>query len=276
VWRFLGATVVELTLGRQLSRLRRSRGLSPCRLVDRPRGVLVMTNSAFGLEYSRPLPPHLQMVGPMLDDALEAPLPGELQDWLDQGPPVVFVNLGTFARADGSLTQRIAGGLVSDQFRALWVRRDGASRLPAGVLPGSVRVAPWVASQVGVLAHPNVRVFVSHCGINGVHEALHAGTPIVGIPLFADQYDMALRVLDAGAGLMLHKERFSPAELRRSIETVLREERFRRNIPAIQASFRLAGGVKRAADLIEHAAAFGGPPGGQAAPGRAVCRASGR
>jgi len=221
-------------------------------MVDRLRGVLVMTNSAFGLEYSRPLPPLLQMVGPMLDDEQDTPLPRELQGWLDRGPPVAFVNLGTFARADAHLSERIADGLASDRFRALWVQRDSAPMLHA-----SVRVEPWVASQVGVLAHPNVGAFVSHCGINSAHEALHAGTPIVGIPLFADQYDMALRVLDAGVGVVLQKERFSAAELRHSIETVLREERFRRNIPAIQSGFRLAGGPGRAADLIEHATAFG-------------------
>ena len=251
--RIIGATMVELTLGRQLNAFRRTRGLAPTQLTRRVANTLVMTNSAFGLEYSRPLPPLLQMVGPMLDfDAPLPALPEELVHWLADGPPVVFVNLGTFARAGTALTERIADGLQSNAWRALWVLRGEQPRLPA-----NVRVEPWVASQLSVLAHPNVRAFVSHCGVNSVHESLFAGAPIVGIPLLADQHDMALRVVDAGVGVLLEKQRFTAADLRTSIADVLRSERYRRAIPAVQASFRLAGGVKRAAELIEHVAAFG-------------------
>ena len=248
--RWMATTVVDATLGRQLNALRSTRGLRHGRLTRRVANTLVLTNSAFGLEYSRPLPPVLQMVGPMLDEA--PPLAEDLQHWLDDGPPVAFANLGTFARPGSELTERLAAGLTSQTFRSLWVLRE---RLPK--LPASVRTERWVPSQVSVLAHPNVRAFVSHCGVNSVHESLYAGTPIVGIPLLADQYDMALRVTDAGVGLLLDKHQLSASQLRVAIHQVTQEDRFRRGIPAIQSSFRLAGGVRRAADLIEHAAAFG-------------------
>jgi polyene glycosyltransferase len=251
--RIIGTVAVDLTLGRQLNVLRRSRGLRPKRLTRRLANRLVMTNSAFGLEYSRPLPPLLQMVGPMLDfESPPQPLPDELTHWLDEGPPVVFINLGTFARAGGALTERIAGGLQSDKYRALWVLRG-----PRPDIPRNVRVEQWVTSQVSVLAHPNVGAFVSHCGVNSVHESLFAGTPVIGTPLLADQHDMALRVVDAGVGVLLDKRTFRSADLRASIHDVLRSDGYPRAIPAIQSSFRLAGGVKRAADLIEHVAAFG-------------------
>ncbi len=251
--RLLGATVVDLTLGRELNALRRTRGLASISLTRRLADALILTDSAFGLEYPRSLPPLLQLVGPMVDGATrEPPLPDELRQWLDVGPPVVFVNMGTFARPTSPVTQILAAGLASDRWRVLWVLREGQPPLPS-----DVRVEPWVASQIGVLAHPNVRAFVTHCGINSVHEALVAGTPIVGIPLLADQYDMALRVQDAGVGLLLDKLRFSTSDLRRAVDQVVCDERFRRPMPALQRGFRLAGGVERAADLIEHAATFG-------------------
>jgi UDP:flavonoid glycosyltransferase YjiC (YdhE family) len=251
--RRLAATVVDLTLGRELNRLRATRGLGPVRLTRRLADTLIMTDSAFGLEYARPLPPLLQMLGPMVNaDVDEAPLPPALQTWLDTGPAVVFVNLGTFARPGSTLTRRLAEGLASGQARALWVQRDEPQ-----ALPGHVRVEPWVASQLRVLAHPNVRAFLTHCGVNSAHEAVYTGTPIVGIPLLADQYDMALRVQDAGVGLLLDKLRFSPPELQHALHRAMVDERFRRPMPALQRRFRLAGGVERAADLIEHVAAFG-------------------
>jgi UDP:flavonoid glycosyltransferase YjiC (YdhE family) len=248
--RWLATLVVDATLGRQWNALRRTRGLRSRRLTRRVANTLVLTNSAFGLEYRRPLPPLLQMVGPMLDEA--PPLPEDLRRWLDDGPPVAFANLGTFARPGSALTERLAEGLTSDAFRTLWVLREDLRHLPP-----SIRTERWVASQVSVLAHPNVRAFVSHCGVNSVHESLSAGTPIVGLPLLADQYDVALRVTDAGVGLLLDKHQFSATQLRAAIHQVAHEDGFRRGIPAIQSSFRLAGGVSRAADLIEHAAAFG-------------------
>ena len=36
-------------------------------------------------------------------------------------------------------------------------------------------------------AHPNVKVFISHCGMLGTQEALYAGTPMLGLPIFGDQ-----------------------------------------------------------------------------------------
>jgi polyene glycosyltransferase len=253
VHRAIGTVAVDLTLGRQLNALRRSRGLPPQRLTRRLVNRLIMTNSAFGLEYPRPLPPLLQMVGPMLDfESPPPPLPTELARWLENGPPVAFVNLGTFARAGSALTTRMAEGLQSDDFRALWVLRG-----PQPDIPPNVRVEQWVPSQVSVLAHPNVRAFVSHCGVNSVHESLFAGTPVVGIPLLADQQDMALRVVDAGVGVLLDKQSFKSVDLRSGIHDVQRNDSYRRAIPVVQSSFRLAGGVKRAADLIEHVATFG-------------------
>jgi UDP:flavonoid glycosyltransferase YjiC (YdhE family) len=233
-----------------------SRGLAPLDFRRHLADTLILVNSAFGLEYGRPLPPLVQMVGPMLpaDDAHLAP-----QDaaWLADGPPVAYVNLGTLAAPSPELFCRLAEGLRSDAFRALWVVRPGLLPTLPPDLPATVRVESWVASPYAALRHPNVRAFVSHCGINSAYESLAAGTPIVGIPLFADQQDMALQVRDAGVGVLLRKDRFTPAELRESVTRIIRDEAFRLPIPAIRSSFNLAGGARRAADLIEHAERVG-------------------
>jgi glucuronosyltransferase len=35
--------------------------------------------------------------------------------------------------------------------------------------------------------HPKVKLFISHGGISGVYEALDAGVPVLGFPMFYDQ-----------------------------------------------------------------------------------------
>jgi UDP:flavonoid glycosyltransferase YjiC (YdhE family) len=241
---------VAFTLGRQLNVMRDSRGLRRTTLHALMRDRPILVNGAFGLEYERPLPPYVHMVGPMLD-AVVPSLPGELDAWLSHGPPVVYANLGTVARAPAEQIAKMVAAFDDPAFRVLWVVKDALqSRLPAQP-PPHIRIESRVPSPRAVLAHHNVRAFVSHCGINSVHESLDAGTPVVGIPMLSDQRDMAVRIADAGVGVWMDKSRFTAAGLDSAIRRVLLDEGFRARMPALQAAFAQAGGVHRAADVIE-------------------------
>ena len=74
-----------------------------------------------------------------------------------------------------------------------------------------------------ISALPNTRLFVSHCGMNGVMESVfHKVTrafvdidvntqcfsgqvPLVCLPIFADQPDNAARVQERGLGVVLDR-----------------------------------------------------------------------
>jgi UDP:flavonoid glycosyltransferase YjiC (YdhE family) len=260
---------MSFTIGREFRALRKSRQLPAIGWTTRRWQVLILVNGAFGLEYPRPLPANVEMVGPMLRNDGTA-LPPELDDWLTNGPPVVYVNLGTVSIASSAQLASIAAAITADDSRALWVLKPDQEALVPGPLAPGVRITNWVPSQSAVLAHPNVRVFLSHCGINSVHESIAAGTPIVGIPMLADQRAMAECVAGAGVGLWLEKSRFTSDTLRNAVARVLHEPSFRTPIPALQDAFSRAGGVSRAADLIEQAAAAGRRWTGATAPAAAL------
>ena len=61
-----------------------------------------------------------------------------------------------------------------------------------GDLPSNVMIKQWVPQQ-DILAHPNLKVFVTHGGLLSVQEALYHKTPLVGIPLGNDQRPNLLR-----------------------------------------------------------------------------------
>jgi UDP:flavonoid glycosyltransferase YjiC (YdhE family) len=251
--RMVSVWLTKLIVARPLNAARHQRrlpGIDFQRWFD---DKLILVDSAFGLEYPRPLPPNVQMVGPMqTSDASE--LPADYSSWLEHGPPVVFVNLGTISRPWPALLWRMAAAFVADDFRVLWVVPEDVQSLLPPSRGASIRIERWVPSQAGVLQHPNVRAFVSHCGVNSVHESILADTPVVGIPLFAAQGDMALRVEDAGVGSRLDKHRFTPEQLRARIRQAIASDAFRANMAVLRQTFVLAGGVSRAADLIEDAA----------------------
>jgi len=254
--RMAASRALNLTLGKRLNALRITRGRLPVDLYTVLKDQLIITNSCFGLEYSRPLPPLVHALGPMIPDP--EPLPVEYKEWFESGPPVVYANLGTLALASRDVILRMLAAFESTAFRVLWVlKRELQEAIAGHQIPDNVRVESWVPSVSAVLSHENVRVFISHCGVNSVYESLAAGTPIVGIPMMAGQREMAVRVKDAGVGLYVNKSTFTPAELRQTVLRVLEDDRFRRPIPALQSSFKLAGGARRAADLIEHFVAHG-------------------
>jgi UDP:flavonoid glycosyltransferase YjiC (YdhE family) len=252
--RRVAAAVTSATMGRPLNRLRASRGLPPVDIHEILRHRRVLVDGAFGLEYPRPLPANISMVGAMLPEQIP-PLPPELAAWLSDGPPVVYVNLGTLAVPPPPQLAKMAEAMAHESFRALWILKPAhATSLPAP-LRARLRILEWGPPPFAVLAHPNVAVFLSHCGINSVHESVRAGTPIVGIPMFADQRDMAVRVADAGIGIWLDKRKFTTADLRAALLRVLGDDTFRRAMPPVQQALADAGGVRRAADLIEQAVA---------------------
>jgi polyene glycosyltransferase len=251
--RWIAATGASWTVGRDLNRHRRARGLAPVDIHERLRGRPIIVDGVFGLEYERPLPDEIVMAGPMLPSPLPV-LPPDIAQWLDDGPPVVYANLGTLAVASDRQLQVMADALADEGRRALWILRDDhARRLPR--VPANVRIMSWGPPPLAVLAHRNVMAFLTHCGINSVYEAIVAGTPIVGIPMFADQRDMAVMAADAGAGVWFDRRQLSAESVRTGIERVMTEARFKDSLAPLQHAIALAGGTARAADVIAAAAA---------------------
>ena len=268
ILRPIAAWVAALNIGADLNRQRRTRGLPKVDLHERFRDRTILVNGVFGLEYERPLPASIVMTGPMLPSS-PPPLPDDMHRWLADGPPVVYANFGTLATLSPAQLAAIERALTSPDFRALWIRRGDPAHAETGArhrrsssgdpadpkpVPGTVRVMPWGPPPLAVLAHPNVKVFVTHSGVNSVYESIVAGTPMVGIPMFADQRDMAVRAADAGVGLWFDKQRLDAAALTEGIARVVREPSFTARLAPIQEAIARAGGVGRAADLIAAAA----------------------
>ena len=67
----------------------------------------------------------------------------------------------------------------------------------------NVHTFEWLP-QTTALAHPNMRAFITHCGWNSVSEAAQAGVPVIGVPLFGDQWYNSLVAIHTGMGIHLN------------------------------------------------------------------------
>jgi UDP:flavonoid glycosyltransferase YjiC (YdhE family) len=231
-------------------------GLAP---LDHPHGglsrqlALVATFPA--LEYPRSAwDPAVRIVGPLL---YEPPCPDiELPPGDD---PLVLVAPSTSQDPDGRLLQAALAGLAGERVRVLAAapgRRDGSSRLPAGMrVPPNARAARWIPySRV----MPECAAVVCHGGHGTIALALRAGAPVLVSPGGGDMAEMAARLAWAGAGLSLPRRLTSPRAVRLGVRRLIADAAFGERAAELAAWSRANPGPPRAAAELESFVARGG------------------
>lgn len=109
------------------------------------------------------------------------------------------MSLGTFVTdLPADITNEIAATFATLPQKVIW--RHKGDR-PA-TLGNNTLLVDWMP-QNDLLGHPKMKLFVAHGGTNGVQEAIYHGVPVVGLPLFFDQYDNLLRLKERGAAKIL-------------------------------------------------------------------------
>ncbi|XP_064647310.1 UDP-glucuronosyltransferase 1A7-like isoform X1 [Lineus longissimus] len=124
---------------------------------------------------------------------------------------------------------------------------------PTVKVPANLKIVDWMP-QNDLLAHPNTKVFVTHCGSNGQHEAVNHGVPMLGLPVHSDQIYNAARFTAKGYGRHLPVATVSPEELAAAIEDIATNPKYRANIQKASKIFksRPMAPRERAAYWIEH------------------------
>jgi polyene glycosyltransferase len=211
---------------------------------------LILCHTVPGVDYPMPLPGKVHQLGAMIPPLPEAPgADAELDAWLDAHESIVYIGLGTITRLTAEQVATISGvARELGDHHVLWkLPREQHALLPAD-LPANLRIESWLPSQLDVLAHPNVRVFVNHAGGGGFSEGLYFGKPMVLCPLWVDCHDQAVRGEDAGVSLTL--ARIDLEDAVRKIRRVLAEPSFRERAEHFRRRQLEAGGRVAAAEKI--------------------------
>lgn len=87
-------------------------------------------------------------------------------------------------------------------------------------LSKNVKTGQWFPQQ-DVLAHPNIKLFITHAGYASTIETVYHGVPIIAIPVFGDQKMNAVYAETKGFGRILPWQDITKNSFAKMIEEVI-------------------------------------------------------
>ena len=183
-------------------------------------------------------------VGPLRAAAETTPFPWQLLD----GRPLVYASLGTLQNRRPDVLRIIAEACQGLEVQLVISHGGGLSDEESRALPGSPIVVPY-APQRAVLGR--AALTITHAGLNTVLDSLAAGVPLITVPITYEQPAIASRVLRSGAGKNIPLRKLQAAAMRELAREVLASDQYRAAARRMADCIASAGGVARAADLVE-------------------------
>ncbi|MEN0015952.1 MAG: nucleotide disphospho-sugar-binding domain-containing protein, partial [Solirubrobacteraceae bacterium] len=161
--------------------------------------------------------------------------------------PLIYVSLGTLYNDRPAFYRACIDALALPGRPLVLSIGARTDRAELGPLPPGVHVTRF-APQLELLRR--AELFVTHGGMNSVHEALWHGVPMVVFPQAADQPVVGARIAALGAGRVLRGREPSAAAIRDAAARVLAGGVAAGRAAGLGATLRDGGGAQRAADLI--------------------------
>lgn len=197
--------------------------------------AIIFMNSHVSSSTARPYLPNMIEIGGIHVKPAKS-LPKDLQVFLDSATDgVILFSMGSiiqatqwpedtreaFVKAFGKLKQKV-----------LW--KYESETLPNK--PENVMISPWIP-QRDILAHPNVKLFITHGGLLGTTEAIVEGVPVLGIPIFGDQKMNMAKAESRGYGLQISTNEISKGGLLEVLNEILSNPKYSVNAKTIASHF---------------------------------------
>ncbi|XP_049793182.1 UDP-glycosyltransferase UGT5-like isoform X11 [Schistocerca nitens] len=196
---------------------------------------LLLVNYHFTHGCPRPLVPSMVEVGG-LHVRQPKKLPQDIQKFLDEATDgAIYFSMGSNVQsAHWPEEKRSAFLKVFSRLkqRVLW--KWETESLPGQ--PPNVKTGKWLP-QSDILAHKNVRAFITHGGLLSTQEATARGVPLVGIPVFGDQLLNMAQAQRQGYAVTLAVSNVTEASLQWALDEVLTVPRYREKAQRLSRIF---------------------------------------
>lgn len=200
------------------------------------------------------LPSCFHFTGPYSNPASREPTSFPYEKLTRQ--PLIYASMGTIQNRLLWIFQMIAEACAQLDVQLVIALGGGASLESLPKLPGNTIVVGY-APQLELLQKATLTI--THAGMNTTLESLSNGVPMIAIPITNDQPGVAARIAWTGTGEVIPLKKVSTQKLQQAIKQVLTEDSYKKNALRLQEAIKRAGGVSRAADIIQQVVATGKP-----------------
>jgi MGT family glycosyltransferase len=161
---------------------------------------------------------------------------------------VIYLSLGSLGCMDVGLMQRLIDGLASTEHRTIVSMGPLKDQMTLGPSMYGDRFLP----QPSIL--PQCDLLITHGGNNTTCEGFHFGLPMIGLPLFWDQYDNAQRLDETGFGVRLPTYDWTEEQLVGAVNRLLADDGLHARMRVNAEVVRADPGRVKGADLLERLA----------------------
>ncbi|XP_017113952.1 UDP-glycosyltransferase UGT5 isoform X1 [Drosophila elegans] len=164
-------------------------------------------------------------------------LPEDLQLFIDEAEHgVIYFALGVEQKSKDlpkETKKMLLESFKSMPQRVIWKFEE---ELPEN-LTSNIYLSELLPQQA-ILAHPNVRLFISHGGILSIIEATYFAKPVLGVPLFFDQFRNLKVLMEQEAALQLNINSMTKEEFMDTLGNLINQPKYRENALAMSQKFR--------------------------------------
>uniref|UniRef100_A0A3B1ID09 UDP glucuronosyltransferase 5 family, polypeptide D1 n=1 Tax=Astyanax mexicanus TaxID=7994 RepID=A0A3B1ID09_ASTMX len=189
----------------------------------------------FVFDFPRPTMPNVVYMGGFQCKPSK-PLPQDLEAFVQSSGEHGFIIMTLGTLVDGlpaDTAEEIAAVFSKLPQKVIW-RHLGAK---PSTLGNNTLLVDWMP-QNDLLGHPKIKAFIAHGGTNGVQEAIYHGVPVLGIPLFFDQFDNLMRIQAKGAAKILELSQLNGQTFEQMILEILNDESYRMNMQRLSRTHR--------------------------------------
>lgn len=200
---------------------------------------LITGNFHFSDGTIRPLVPAFIEVGGIQVKPKADPLDKDLQKFLDESSEngAIFFSMGSnvkISSLDPKVIEVFYNVLSSLKQNVVWKWED-----PANVPGNSSNIfyRNWLP-QDDILAHKNVKLFITHGGKGSIVESQYHGVPMIGLPVFGDQPANVKSMIQDGYGLELDYQSMTEEDFQKTIHEVLTNNIYTDNVKRFSKLYR--------------------------------------
>ncbi|XP_002735096.1 UDP-glucuronosyltransferase 2C1-like [Saccoglossus kowalevskii] len=197
---------------------------------------LFFFNTDFAFDYPQPFMPNVVFIGGVIVTPVKD-LDEELEEFMQSSKDhgVVIFSLGSYHNPRHFSKLGMIVSVFARLPQKVIMKYSGP---PIPTLGNNTKLLEWMP-QNDLLGHPKTRAFVSHCGLNGVHEAIYNGVPVVGIPVaINDQVDNIAWLADKGMAIAMDLKSMTEDGLYDAITEIINNERYTNNAKKLSHIYR--------------------------------------